>query len=63
MLESVTINKKLSLVDFRDAKNTWLDLSLKFFGNEEAIIIGALLQVTVVLSSRNKLCVLCFGYG
>ena len=44
-LESVTINEKLSLVEFRDAQITSLDLSDKGFGNEEAIIIGALLQV------------------
>ncbi len=60
MLESVTINEKLSLVEFRDAQITLLELSKKGFGNEEAIIIGALLQVLVVLSSRNELCVLRF---
>ena len=63
MLESVTINDKLSLVEFRDGKTTSLNLSCKPVGIEEAIIIGALLQVLVVLSSRNELCGLRCVYG
>jgi len=44
-LESIIINSKLSLVEFRDGKTTSLNLSRKGYGNQEAIIIGALLQV------------------
>ena len=45
-LREITINGKLSLVEFRDGKTQELDLSTKGYGNEEAIIIGALLQVS-----------------
>ena len=49
-LQSITINGKLSLVEFRDGKTQTLDLSRKGFEGEEAIIIAALLEVCVVSS-------------
>ena len=60
MLESVTINGKLSLVEFRDGKTTSLNLSYKHVGIEEAIIIGALLQVLVVCCRRAMNHASCF---
>ena len=54
-LESITINAKLSLVEFRDGETTFLDLSRKGYGNEEAIIIGALLQVPYFHAFRLQL--------
>jgi hypothetical protein len=54
-LERITINSELSLVEFRDEKTQELDLSGKEYGAEEAIIIGALLQVTF---SNSVLCLL-----
>ena len=44
-LREITINQKLSLVEFRDEKMQELDLSRKDYRSEEAIIIGAMLQV------------------
>ena len=44
-LREITINGKLSLVEFRDEMTQELDLSSKGYSNEEAIIIGALLEV------------------
>jgi hypothetical protein len=46
-LREITINAKLSLVEFRDEKTQELDLSSKGYGKEEGIIIGALLQVLI----------------
>ena len=48
-LQSITINCELSFAEFRDGKTQSLDLSGKRFGDEEAIIIAALLEVRVLL--------------
>jgi len=54
-LKSITLNRKLSLVEFRDGKTTSLDLSSKEYGNQEAIMIGALLQVPYFHAFRLQL--------
>ena len=55
-MQEITINAKLSLVEFRDEKTQELDLSGKGYKNTEAIIIGALLQV--LFSSLSVSCCL-----
>ena len=55
-MQEITINKKLSLVEFRDEKTQELDLSRKGYKDAEAIIIGALLQV--LFSSLSVSCCL-----
>ena len=59
-MREITINAKLSLTEFRDEKTQELDLSNKGYGNEEAIIIGALLKV--LFSSFLVSCVLCASF-
>jgi len=54
-LESITINAKLSLVEFRHGETSFLDLSNKGYGNKEAIIIGELLQVPYFHALRLQL--------
>ena len=55
-MQEITINEKLSLVEFRDEKTQELDLSGKGYKDAEAIIIGALLQV--LFSSLSVSCCL-----
>ena len=55
-MQEITINEKLSLVEFRDEKTQELDLSRKGYKDAEAIIIRALLQV--LFSSLSVSCCL-----